>query len=49
MLYHLDFHVEYPDNISQQELFAIWTEEADAALQAKQAGVVVDLQRFSDE
>jgi muconolactone delta-isomerase len=43
MLYHLDFHVEYPDNMSQQELFAIWSEEADTALQAKQAGIIVDL------
>ncbi|AFZ56607.1 muconolactone Delta-isomerase family protein [Anabaena cylindrica FACHB-243] len=43
MLYHLDFHVEYPDNMTQQELFTIWNEEADAALQAKQAGIVVDL------
>jgi muconolactone delta-isomerase len=43
MLYHLDFHVEYPDDITQQELFTIWSEEADTALHAKQAGVVVDL------
>ncbi|BAY98366.1 hypothetical protein NIES37_23160 [Tolypothrix tenuis PCC 7101] len=43
MLYHLDFHVEYPDEMSQPELFKIWAEEADAALTAKQAGVVVDL------
>jgi muconolactone delta-isomerase len=43
MLYHLDFHVEYPDNMTQQELFTIWSEEADAALQAKQAGIIVDL------
>ena len=43
MLYHLDFHVEYPDNMNQQELFALWNEEADVALQAKQAGIVVDL------
>jgi muconolactone delta-isomerase len=43
MLYHLDFHVEYPDNMTQQELFAVWSEEADAALGAKQQGVVVDL------
>ncbi|MDB9458205.1 muconolactone Delta-isomerase family protein [Dolichospermum circinale CS-1225] len=43
MLYHLDFQVEYPDNMSQQELFAIWSEEAETALQAKQAGVIVDL------
>ncbi|BAY88133.1 MULTISPECIES: muconolactone Delta-isomerase [unclassified Tolypothrix] len=43
MLYHLDFHVEYPDEMSQAELFKIWAEEADAALKAKQAGVVIDL------
>lgn len=43
MLYHLDFHVEYPDDMTQQELFSIWSEEADAALQAKEAGIVVDL------
>lgn len=35
MLYHLDFHVEYPANMSQQDLFTIWAEEADAALGAK--------------
>ncbi len=43
MLFHLDFHVEYPASMSQKELFAIWAEEADAALGAKEAGVVVDL------
>lgn len=43
MLYHLDFHVEYPDTMSQKELFNIWAKEADAALAAKSAGVVVDL------
>jgi muconolactone D-isomerase len=43
MLYHLDFHVEYPDNMNQQELFALWSEEADVVLQAKEAGIVVDL------
>jgi muconolactone D-isomerase len=43
MLFHLDFHVEYPASMSQKELFAVWAEEADAALGAKQAGVVVDL------
>ncbi|MFB2647103.1 muconolactone Delta-isomerase [Raphidiopsis sp. BLCC-F218] len=42
MLYHLDFHVEYP-NMTQKELFEVWSEEADAALQAKKARVVVDL------
>jgi muconolactone D-isomerase len=43
MLYHLDFHVEYPATMSQKDLFSIWAREADAALGAKKAGVVVDL------
>jgi len=43
MLYHLDFKVEYPANMEQKDLFKIWAEEADAALGAKKAGVVVDL------
>jgi len=43
MLYHLDFRVEYSDNMSQQDLFTIWAEEADAAIGAKQGGTVVDL------
>ena len=43
MLYHLDFHVEYSAAMSQKDLFSIWAREADAALGAKKAGVVVDL------
>ena len=43
MLFLLDFQVEYPASMSQKELFAIWAREADAALGAKGAGVVVDL------
>ncbi|MGK7878404.1 MAG: muconolactone Delta-isomerase [Xenococcaceae cyanobacterium] len=43
MLYHLDFHVEYPATMSQQDLFTIWAKEADVALEAKSAGTVVDL------
>ena len=43
MLYHLDFHVEYPTQMSQQELFTIWSEEAAAALAAKEGGTVIDL------
>ncbi|MEM7224435.1 MAG: muconolactone Delta-isomerase family protein [Pseudomonadota bacterium] len=43
MLFLLDFHVEYPSTMGQKELFAIWAREADAALGAKEAGVVVDL------
>jgi muconolactone delta-isomerase len=43
MLYLLDFHIEYPAAMAQKELFSIWAREADAALAAKEAGVVVDL------
>jgi muconolactone delta-isomerase len=43
MLYMVDFHVEYPATMSQKDLFTIWAQEADAALGAKKAGVVVDL------
>ena len=43
MLYHLDFHVDYSATMTQKDLFTIWSEEADAALGAKAAGVVVDL------
>ncbi len=43
MLYHLDFRVEYSATMTQQDLFAIWTQETDAALNAKSQGVVVDL------
>ncbi len=43
MLFHLDFSVEYGGEMSQQDLFRIWAEEAGAALGAKEAGVVVDL------
>ena len=42
MLYLLDFKVEYPAAMSQKDLFRIWAKEADAALGAKEAGVVVD-------
>jgi muconolactone D-isomerase len=43
VLYHLDFTVEYAADMSQQDLFRIWTEEAGVALGAKKEGVVVDL------
>lgn len=43
MLFLLDFNVEYPANMSQDELFQMWAREADAALGAKEAGAVVDL------
>ena len=43
MLYFLDFRVEYPATMTQKDLFSIWAREADAAIGAKEAGVVVDL------
>ena len=43
MLFFLDFDVEYAADMAQKDLFAIWEEEAGAALGAKQAGIVVDL------
>ena len=43
MLYFLDFRVEYPAAMTQKDLFSIWAREADAAIGAKEAGVVVDL------
>jgi len=43
MLFHLDFKVEYSSDMTQNDLFDIWAEEAKAALGAKEAGVVVDL------
>jgi muconolactone D-isomerase len=43
MLYHLDFNVEYGADMSQNDLFDIWSREADVAIGAKEAGVVVDL------
>ena len=43
MLFHLDFRVEYSAEMSQNDLFDIWSEEAAAAVGAKKAGVVVDL------
>jgi muconolactone delta-isomerase len=49
MLFHLDFHVEYGATMSQQDLFATWSREAEAALGAKQAGVVVDLWKVAGE
>ncbi len=43
MLFHLDIVVEYSAQMSQNDLFKIWSKEAEAALEAKKAGVVVDL------
>ncbi len=49
MLFHLDFQVGYSANMTQNDLFDIWTEEASAALGAKEAGVVVDLWKVVGE
>ena len=43
MLYHADFHIEYPASMSQRDFFSIWAREAEAALGAKKAGVVIDI------
>jgi muconolactone D-isomerase len=49
MLYLLDFNVEYGADMSQQDLFDIWTEEAGVAIGAKQAGVILDLWKVVGE
>jgi muconolactone D-isomerase len=43
MLYHADFRIEYPASMSQQDFFSIWAREAEAALGAKKAGVIIDI------
>jgi muconolactone D-isomerase len=43
MLYHVDFRVEYAASMSQKDLFATWSREAEAALGAVKAGVVIGL------
>jgi muconolactone D-isomerase len=43
MFYHLDFHIEYPASMSQKDFLSIWAKEAENALGAKKAGVIVDL------
>ena len=43
MLYFLDFQVQYGSQMTQKDLFSIWSQEAETALGAKKAGVAVDL------
>ena len=43
MLYHVDFRIGYPASMSQKDLFSIWAREAEGALVAKKAGVVIDI------
>jgi muconolactone D-isomerase len=43
MLFHADFHIEYPASMSQRDFFSVWAREAEAALGAKNAGVVIDI------
>ncbi|WP_298934523.1 muconolactone Delta-isomerase family protein [uncultured Ruegeria sp.] len=49
MLYKLDFTVEYDSTMAQQGLLGVWEEEAEAALGAKDAGVVKDLWKVVGE
>lgn len=49
MLYKLDFTVEYDETMAQQGLLGVWAEEANAALGAKSAEVVVDLWKVVGE
>jgi muconolactone D-isomerase len=49
MLYMLDFEVGYGAGMTQQDLFRIWTDEAEAALGAKAAGAIVDLWKVVGE
>jgi len=43
MFYHVDFRIEYPATMSQKDFLSIWASEAEGALGAKKAGVVVDI------
>jgi muconolactone delta-isomerase len=43
MLYHADFHIEHPASMSQKDFCSIWAREAQAALGAKKAGLVLDI------
>jgi len=49
MLYSLNFTVSYSADMSQADLFSIWKDEAEVALGAKSAGVVVDLWKVVGE
>tara|TARA_B100000035_G_scaffold308940_1_gene314361 strand:+ start:3941 stop:4255 length:315 start_codon:yes stop_codon:yes gene_type:complete len=49
MLFHIDFCVDYSADMTQGDLFDIWSEETHAALDAKKAGVVVDLWKVVGE
>ena len=43
MLYHADFRIGYPASMSRKDFFSIWAKEAEAALGAKKAGLVVNI------
>ena len=49
MLFLINFTIEYPSNMTQNELFKIWSEEADVALSAKKDRVVIDLWKVVGE
>ncbi|MEM8808473.1 MAG: muconolactone Delta-isomerase family protein [Cyanobacteria bacterium P01_G01_bin.38] len=42
MLYRLDFRVDDPSGFSPQDLFAIWSAEADASLGEAPSGIVIN-------
>src|ERR1700730_12962001 len=43
MLYHADFHIEYPESMSQRDFFSILVTAAEGALGAKKAGLIIDI------
>lgn len=43
LFYILTFTVEYDPAMTQQDLFAVWAEEAKEALKAKKSGIILDL------
>ena len=43
------FDITQPDTISPERFYEIWTEEAKAALGAKEAGAVVDLWKVAGQ
>ena len=43
MLYLLDFRIEYPATMSQKEFFSVLLREAETALSARKAGIIVDV------
>lgn len=49
MQYLVKFDVGQPDDMTHEELFKIWYSEAEAALHAKEEGVIIDLWKVAGE